>query len=580
MPLDGFTLGYIARELSEALEGARIDRVLQPEKDELQLVMRSPGRTCRLLLSASPHHARIHLTREVKQNPQEPPMFCMLLRKHLIGARFRGIEQVSGDRILNLSFDNIDELGDETTFQLIVEIMGKHSNIILTDARGVIVDSIRRVPLDLSRVREVLPGLDYELPPGQDKLPSPPDPTALITAHSQAPETLLEKALAARVSGLSSVTADEIAHLVGERATPESLARAAELLANPPAPAPVVLYREDGSPCDFFPFAYASRDIGMQKPFPTLSEAAEAYYSGRDHQERMKQKTASLGKTLKTALDRTEKKLSLQLEAIEDAKNADAYRRSGELITAAAPSLTKGAKRAVVPDYFSQADDGTIPEITIALDETLAPMDNAKRYFRLYRKARSAADMAAQQAEKSRADAAYLEQQLQSLSTCDSEQEIDEIRRELEREGWLRASHNRGKGKKLPPPTKPAAYVSSDGFRIYAGKNGAQNDALTQSADGDDLWLHAKDMPGSHIIVKCAGQTLPNATREEAAVIAALYSKGKSSGLVPVDMTPRKYVKKPGGAKPGFVIYTHQTTVYVTPDEARAAALSDRKQRD
>ncbi len=580
MPLDGFTLSYLTREIRAALVGGRVDRVLQPERDEVHLVVRTVGATHRLLLSASANHARAQLTQLGKQNPAEAPMFCMLLRKHLLGGRVADVRQIEGDRVLHVVVDNIDELGDPVTFTLACEFMGRHSNVILVAPDGTIADAVRRVNAEMSSVREVLPGLPYQAPPAQDKLgPSALAPETLREALGRRAEKLMSKALAESVTGLSAAAAGEWAARalypaadMPVNAVPDLRAVCDELCrfaAAPPKAAPQIVQPPDGGvPVDFLPFAYLTREGPWMQAMPTLSAAMEAFYARRDLQERMAQKTQSLHRTVRTALDRSERKLQLQLEQLQASEQMDAFRLQGDLLVAHQHAVPRGVSRVSLQNYF----DENLQDIVIPLDEALTPMQNAQRYYKKYQKARAAKTLAAEQAEQSRADIAYLEAQLQSLSTCTDEREIDEIRQDLVKEGFLRHTHNR-KAPKNPPPTKPAAFRSADGIAVEVGKTGQQNDRLTASADGEDLWLHAKDMPGSHVIVRLGGAPVPEATLRQAANLAAVYSKGSASANVPIDYTLRKYVRKPGGAKAGFVVYTHQSTLYVTPDEAAARAM-------
>ena len=571
MPMDGLTLGYMARELDARLQGGKIDRIMQPERDEVHMMIRSGGENHRLLLSASPNHARAQLTQTAKPAPDTPPMLCTLLRKHLLGGRVAAIEQIGGDRILRITINSHTELGDAAEFTLVCEFMGRHSNMMLIGPDGTILDAARHVGPDVSRVRMVMPGCRYEAPPSQDKLPPAMlTPERLAARLEDADASSLPKALGSAVAGLSPTAAEDLcAQARLTQRDGEGFAEAlCRVLAHLPMPDARVILREDGLPADFTPFAYLTREGVPQRAADSLSQAMDAYYFERDRSERIGQKTASLEATLKTALARAQRKLAAQLEDIESAKNAETHRIRGDLLIGSlhAPP-PPGAREARVTDWFSETQES----IAIPLDPTMDLRANAQRYYKLYRKAKSASVMAAEQAVKSRAEIDLLEDVLQSLSVCQTEGDIDEVRRQLVASGHLRATHNRKN--KRPAPTKPMHFGSSDGVPIEVGKTAAQNEQLLASADGDDLWMHAKDMPGSHVLLRLNGAQASETAIREAAMLAALYSKGAASSGVPVDRTLRKYVKKPSGARPGYVIYTNQQTVFVTPDKALAERL-------
>ena len=573
--MDGLTLGALARELNRVLEGGRVDRVQQPERDELLLTLRAQGGNHRLLLSSSPNNARVHLTRGAKRSPDTPPMFCMLLRKFLVNARFLGAEQLGADRVLTLRFEGLDELGDLTERRLVIEIMGRHSNMILVGPNGRIVDSARHVTEDISRVREVLPGLPYETPPAQDKLnPYAAQAADYLRALRPLVGQRLDKAIQQSVSGLSAQAARELAF----RAAGSETAALTEALLPTAAgklaaffrlleDVPTLLVDEEGSPLDVTSFPYLSRDPARQVACASLSEAMDAYYLQRDQRERIHQRAHSLRRFLQNALERDEKKLAIQRQTLLDAENMDDLRRKGDLITSSLHCIPRGASKAIVPDYYSE----DMREVEIPMNPALSPAENAQRYYKQYNKLKAASDLVLDQMSANEAEIAYLEGQLENLELCTTFDELTEIQQELVRVGLLRDAN---KGKKPPkiPESKPHHFVSDEGIDIFVGKNNVQNDRLTGAALGDELWLHAKDMPGSHVIVK---STAPgNATILQAAQLAATFSKGRQADKVPVDYTLRKYVKKPGGAKPGFVIYTHQQTLFVSPDEKLAKRLS------
>ena len=577
MPMDGLTLGFAARELDALLKGGRVDKITQPEKDTVILLIRAGSENRRLLLCASPNNARCHLTGANFPNPLEPPMFCMLLRKQLLGARVLGMKQIGGDRVLHLDLDTVDEMGDHVLRRLILEVMGRHSNLILVDSENRILEAARHVSQDMSRVRLIQPGLTYAPPPAQDKLdPACMNAILLSDRLAAAGDVPLHKALAGCVAGLSNPAARELAFRVLTPGCDQAddlsaaAARLADLFARLPGMVdPRVLLDENGDALDVFAFPYLSRDLARQQPQPTVSQALERYFGARDQQDRLQQKSASMVRLLKGHIERCEKKLALQEEELASAQKMEEYRIMGELINANLWQLQKGQAQAELSNFY----DENGATLTVPLDIQLTPAQNAQRYFKKYQKARSARQTAAEQREKTLAELNYLEGALLDVGKCVGESELEEIRQELVRTGYLRKNTNRRQQRALPQ-SKPYHYLSSDGIAIDVGKNAVQNDRLTTTARPNETWLHAKDMPGSHVIIRTEGE-VPPATLREAAILAAWYSKGQRSSSVPVDYTLRRYVKKPSGAVPGYVIYTNQHTVYMTVSESDVRAIRE-----
>lgn len=577
MPMDGLTLGFAARELDALLKGGRVDKITQPEKDTVILLIRAGSENRRLLLCASPNNARCHLTGANFPNPLEPPMFCMLLRKQLLGARVLGMKQIGGDRVLHLDLDTVDEMGDHVLRRLILEVMGRHSNLILVDSENRILEAARHVSQDMSRVRLIQPGLTYAPPPAQDKLdPACMNAILLSDRLAAAGDVPLHKALAGCVAGLSNPAARELAFRVLTPGCDQAddlsaaAARLADLFARLPGMVdPRVLLDENGDALDVFAFPYLSRDLTRQQPQPTVSQALERYFGARDQQDRLQQKSASMVRLLKGHIERCEKKLALQEEELASAQKMEEYRIMGELINANLWQLQKGQTQAELSNFY----DENGATLTVPLDIQLTPAQNAQRYFKKYQKARSARQTAAEQREKTLAELNYLEGALLDVGKCVGESELEEIRQELVRTGYLRKNTNRRQQRALPQ-SKPYHYLSSDGIAIDVGKNAVQNDRLTTTARPNETWLHAKDMPGSHVIIRTEGE-VPPATLREAAILAAWYSKGQRSSSVPVDYTLRRYVKKPSGAVPGYVIYTNQHTVYMTVSESDVRAIRE-----
>ena len=569
MPMDGLTAGFAARELNELLRGGRVDKVTQPERDTIVMLIRTGGENRRLLLCASPSNARCHLTMSTWSNPLEPPAMCMLLRKQLAGARIASVRQVGGDRVIHVDMDAVNELGDHVLRRLVLEIMGRHSNLLLLDENGRILEAVRHVNAGMSRVRQIQPGMEYVSPPPQDRI-APEGITGenLYERLKAYPAGSFSKALAEAVTGLSRVAAEELSCRVLQPGESwpgdlrDACGRLADLFRRLPGMADArVLFSESGEAEDVFPFPYLSRRTDRQRSFPTLSEALDVCYGSRDARDRLAQRSASMVRTLKGQLDRCQRKLAIQLEELSSAEKMEEYRRMGEAINANLYQLKKGMSEAVLPDW-SSPDGGTV---TVPLDIRLTPSQNAQKYFKKYQKARSAREIAAEQRDKTLAEIDYLEGMLLDVDKCVGESELEEIRSELVRTGYLKKVTSRRQQRQLPQ-SRPMRYLSADGIEILVGKNAAQNDRLTLGAKPEELWLHARDMPGSHVIIRCEGD-IPQATLRQAALLAAWYSKGQRSSMVPVDYTLRRYVRKPSGAVAGRVVYTHQKTAYITPEE-------------
>ena len=578
MPMDGIMAGFAARELDSILRDGRIDRITQPERDTVIITVRAGNANRQLLLCASPNNARLHLTESRFANPLEPPALCMLLRKQLTGGRIRCVSQVQGDRIIHVDAEAVNEMGDHVLRRLVLEIMGRHSNLILLDENGKILEAARHVNAEMSRVRQIQPGMIYAAPPEQDRTdPAHPDREALRDRLEREKEkgSGLAEALGASVTGLSRRTAKELAfRIAGHSGTDEwepgdVSGKLADLLQRlPEMTDPRVLVNDRGEAEDVFPFLYLSEDPEKQRQRATVSKALEAFFGSRDAKDRLRQRSAAMVKTLKSQLERCGKKLALQEEALESAEKMEEYRRAGDAINGNLFRLKKGMTEVYLPDWNSE--DGK--EILVALDPVLTPAQNAQRYFKKYQKARSARETAAVQKEKTLQELELLEGMLLDVDKCSGESELEEIRQEMVREGYLKRSQNRRQQKQLPQ-SRPYRYISSDGIEILVGKNAAQNDRLTLGAKPGEMWLHAKDMPGSHVIIRAEGE-IPRDTMRQAAMLAAWYSKGKNSSMVPVDYTLKKYVKKPSGAAPGKVIYTHHRTAYMTAEESEIARIT------
>ncbi|MGN0152043.1 MAG: NFACT family protein [Wujia sp.] len=589
MALDGIAIAGIVSELKNKLVGGRIYKIYQPEVDEICLVIKNrtaAGNTTeKLVLSADASLPLMYLTARSKENPASAPNFCMLLRKHIGNGRITEIEQPGFERITSFTIEHLDEMGDLCTKKLIIEIMGKHSNIIFTDSEGVIIDSIKHISHQVSSVREVLPGRVYVFPPSQDKAnPLETDVNYFMNHVLQKPMTLA-KALYTSLTGISPVMANEMAYRAGldggMSASALTMTEREQLFTEFDKIRQDII-AERFTPCiaydGYEPVEFSSLMLTMYgmpgdsgnmpdgktrglKVFSSVSEVIEEYYSSKSVVTRMKQRSADLRKIVSNAIERTSKKYDLQLAQLKDTEKRDQYKVYGELITAYGYQVQPGAKELVCDNYY------TGEEISIPLDPEISAMDNGKRYFARYNKLKRTYEALTEQAESSREELDYLLSVQTSLSFAASLNDLIQIKAELTESGYIRGKVQSGKVKK-EEKSKPLHYISSDGFHMYVGKNNYQNDELTfRVADGNDMWFHAKQMPGSHVIVKTDGaKELPDRTYEEAARLAAHYSSGGQAPKVDIDYTARKNLKKPPRSKPGFVIYHTNYSMTIEPD--------------
>lgn len=579
MSMDGLSLYSAMNELNKRLAGGKIDKIQQTDKEELLLMVRSLGQTYRLLINASAADNRVQLTELKKQAPSEAPMFCMLLRKRIAGGKIVRFEQERLDRVLKISIETYNDLGDLSVFALYCELMGKHSNIILVNEKGVIVDAIKHVGLGMSSVRFVMPGLEYSAPPAQDKQ----DPSkASADDFSMAMRMVgmgIAKALSNAFFGLSPAVAAQLVARYTDKTECTQLSEAereelAERLAafyadmaQGKEKASAVL-NALGETEAVYPFAISGSGI---KLYDSIGEALDSLYINSDRREWAKRHGASARKVLQNNIERCEKKLALYADALNSGEQMEKCRLYGELLTANLHSLKSGTDTAAVDNYYADP----VERIAIPLDRQLTPGENAQRYYKKYQKLKAARDMAIVQREQTLSELNYLEGQLDNLTKCTAENELSELIEELKDQGYIKRDKG-GKKKMKLAASKPMHFVSSTGTDIYVGKNNRQNDELTlRFASPNDIWMHAKNIPGSHVIVKGASEQ-DTATMTEAALLAAYYSRARGSENVAVDYTPRKYVKKPAGAKPGMVIYTTNKTAYVTPSEEAVAGLKER----
>lgn len=587
MALDGVAVANIAYELKELLLGGRVDKIYQPEADELIMAVRSLGNNYKLLLTANASHPRIHLTQVQKENPMVAPMFCMVLRKHIAGGKIIAIEQPNFERILNIHIESLNEMGDSTVKKLVIEIMGKHSNIMLLDENDTVLDSIKHVSHDTSSVREVLPGKKYVLPPSQDKLNilelTKESFTNVITAQKG---VKIQEIIFGSYTGISPILASELcnrAELDGsqysEALTPcdvEKLFNVLDCLRNIIIEgrfAPEMIIDEANKKIiDFSSTEMTLYDGYSKECYRSISSLLENFYYQKDNSTRMKQKTHDLNKLIHLNIERCTKKREIQNKTLKDIKDREKWKKYGELITSNIYQIEKGQTFFETQDFYEES----LPLVKINLDAEQTPVENAQRYFNKYNKAKRTFAALQEQIEQNDAELKYLEQLQTLLNNSQDEANIIEIHAELSEQGYIKKRKLK-KGEKVKK-TKPMHYVSSEEYDIYVGKNNVQNDELTlRFASSNDLWLHTKDIPGSHVIIKTKGFGIPEETILEAAQLAAFYSKGRHSSSVPVDYTLKKNVKKPNGAKPGMVIYEDNKTLYVTPDEAIIKTLKEIK---
>ena len=572
MPLDAIFLTALTEELNQTLPGARIDKIQQPERDTVLLHLRSPAAGNRkLLLSASPNHPRLHYTDARWENPAQPPMFCMLLRKHLAGGRVLSLRQLPLERAVDLCVESADELGELSEKHIYLELMGRNSNLILTGPDGRIIDCLRRVDFEMSEKRQVLPGLFYREPPAQGKLDFRIETAESLQGALEAVDhpTALDRWLMDRYGGISPLIARELALLATGRVDPDvtSLDRAA-LAAS--------LCRElRGLTADFVPSClylngerkdFSFRPIRQyagymsQESFPCFSALLDDFYTGRALNERMRARTQAIHKSLTNQLSRIRRKLANQEKELEATFDRERLRQLGDIVTANLHLIQRGQARLSAVDFY----DPEMKEIEIPLNVTLSPQQNAAKYYKDYNKAKHAEKFLSEQLALGRSEEGYLASVLEALDRAETERDLSDIRAELTEGGYLKPTDRR-KQMKLPP-SKPMEFRSSDGFQILVGRNNRQNDLLTgKLAYKTDLWFHVQKAHGSHVVIACAGAPVPDRTITEAAELASWFSQARQGHNVPVDLCPVRQVKKPAGAKPGMVVYENYRTVYVNP---------------
>ena len=568
MALDGAFLSIVKDELSPLI-GGRVDKISQPSREEILIAFRTKGGTEKLFISASAGSARVHITGKNIENPKVPPMFCMLLRKHLGNGRLVNIRQDGLERILYFDFEASTELGDMTNITAAVEIMGRCSNLVLINSEGKIIDSIKRVDAEMSRERMVLPNMVYSVPPRGERLDFRSCTKEDILKSSEAmPDAELSKHLIRIFEGISPIVAREWADAAsGGTDVSKSDLRGelldrlfGEIVKSRTARDLTAVKDKEGMLKDFsFINIRQYGDLMNTVKFPSACELLDNFYEERDSVSRMKQRSQDLYKLLTSTSERIARRLANQREELKTSADREKFKLYGDLLSANLYRLEKGMNSVTVENYFEENS----PEITIKLDPRLTPSKNMQKYYGEYRKADTAEKILTEQIAKGEEELAYIDSVFDALTRTSSEDEVNELRAELSEQGYIRSAKIKGK---LPKSRPPLEFVSPDGFTVLVGRNNKQNDQLTAKlADKSDIWLHVKNITGSHVIIRAGGKEVPETTVRFAAGIAAFHSRAKNSSQVPVDYVPVKLVKKPAGAKPGMVIFTGNRTIYVTP---------------
>jgi len=553
MALDGIFLRGIVKELKNSIINGKVDKINQPEDNEIIIFIRNNSRNIKLLISSSPVYPKIHITDINKENPIKAPMFCMVLRKYLKGGKVIDIEQIGSDRIMKLTFSNTDELGFNSIYNLYVEIMGRHSNITLVRERdNLIMDSIKHITPDINRVRTLLPMLSFVFPPKSDKLDPYNTSSEELSDFIKDNNILNDSFIYSNCfTGVSTPLSKELyIRFQG------NINGVFEFLKDLDKKDSFYLYKKLEKFKDFSPTSLTYMDSYEEVVYNSPSKLISDFYLNKDKNDRLNSKSSNLQKIVNTNIDRCEKKIKILKDNLEKAKDKDTYKLKGELLTANIFKLKEGMDKIKLENYYSENE-----EIEIKLNIQKSPSHNIQDYYKKYNKLKSTEKMSQIQLDLADEELLYLNSVLTNILNCDTYKEIEDIKKELIETGYIK--YRAGK-KAKETPSKPMHYKSSDGTDIYVGKNNIQNDFLTlKLADKNDTWLHTKDIPGSHVIIK--SREISESTLNEAASLAAFYSKGRTSSKVPVDYTQVRNVKKPNGAKPGMVIYTTNNTIYVTP---------------
>lgn len=565
MTLDGLTLHFIVAEITKEVIGCKVDKVHQPQPDTIILTLRAPRKNVRLLICAGASDSRMHTTAHKYENPKTPPMFCMFLRKYITGAKISKIEQIDLERVVNITLLAKDELGIPFELTLVSELMGKYSNVILKGEDNIIMDSMRHVTRSLSRVRCVLPSLEYELPLSAKLNPMTISRATLIELLEKRGKKNIKQYLSFILQGISGQTADEILCRYmpeGYSPKPKEAQNLADMIlsfiSSLSSLAPTLYMRKDATSFFYSPIKYISVCANSSLQYESANEAVDNFYYKQKETRLFNKKRAMLEKRVKKQVEKLSLILKKQLDVIKNAQKAEKHKNYGDIITANIYRISKGMDTLTAQDYT------TGENISIALDKRLSPSANAQKNYKKYNRLKSGVGITAKRMQKNKKEIAFLESVQVSLNSCENMTELYEIEYELSKAGVIKT--NAAKIKGMPEPSKPHKFLSSDGYTIYAGKNNRQNDNLTmKTAVADDIWLHTKDIPGAHVIIAGAKGETPEKTLFEAAVIAAWLSKAKGSLKVAVDYTVRKNVRKPNGSKPGMVIYEKYNTILADP---------------
>lgn len=573
MAFDGIVIKNMVKEMRTRLTDGRISKIMQPEPDELVLVIKNRKEVYKLFVSADAGLPLIYFTQTNRQNPAVAPNFCMLLRKHIGNARIVRVSQPGLERIIDMELEHLDEMGDLQRKHLLFELMGKHSNIIFCDDAQKIIDSIKHVSAQISSVREVLPGRDYFIPDTQKKK-NPLTVTVQEVVDCFQDSRTVHKFFYSTFTGISPLISEEVAFRAGiDSNMPVNQLNESEKLHLANMFLQLVdevkeetftpnIVLENGEPIEFSALRLESCAHLEIKEYESMSEVLESYYSVRNQISNMKQKTAEMRKNVQTLLERSRKKLDLQEKQLTDTQKREKYRIYGELLTAYGYSIGSGQKKVTLQNYYTGED------MTVPLDETLSPQENAKKYYERYNKLKRTYEALTGLIQETKSEVQHLESIAASIDMATSVDDLVEIKQEMYQAGYTKKNAvNPKTGKKQKVLSKPYHYISSDGYHIYVGKNNFQNEEVTfHIADGGDIWMHAKNVPGSHVIIKTGGKEVPDRVYEEGGRLAAYYSKGRESDKVEIDYIQRKQVKKPAGGKPGFVIYHTNYSLMAAPD--------------
>ena len=581
MALDGAFL-YAIKSETESLIGGRVEKVHQPSREEIIISLRTRQGSHKIMISANAGSARVHITKLTVDNPNTPPMFCMLLRKHLGSGKLIAVRQDGLERILFLDFECVNELGDVVTVTLACEIMGRCSNLIIINQEGNVIDSIKRVDEEMSRERMVLPGMKYSLPPRSERLNFlSTEREEIVNALKNTNSGELSKVFIRVFEGISPILAREWSFYAGkgeyitsEEITDEQIDRlifiinqTKNALIENKCTFTAVMDKEDILKDFSFIRTEQFGNLMITKELPSASELLDYFYAERDRSARIKQRANDLFRLLVNLTERTSKRIAVQRDELIECKNKDALKLYGDLVSANMYRIQKGDEVLIAENFY----DENLPQVEIKLDIMKTPSQNAQYYYNEYKKSITAEQKLAEQIEKGEEELAYLDSVFDALTRASTNSDISQLRLELSEQGYIKHSTQKGKPPKALPPVE---YKSSDGYCILVGRNNKQNDQLSlKFAEKSDIWLHTQGITGSHVIICTDGATPPDKTIEEAAIIAAVNSKGKSSNLVPVDYCLARYVKKPSGAKPGKVIFTNYQTAFVKPDSELAEKL-------